>query len=119
MSTVGARIDGKGRIFDYREAAWVDWANQMFSSQPVVLFAHRLNAELLLDVSAFTYYDLRRYELDSWANSCQARPRRKSWRVPASLTTRPTLVRRLMHLAGVGLPGTGFKKPRLPMIRVF
>lgn len=40
--------------------------NQMFQYATGRAVASRLDVELLLDVSAFAHYDLRRYELDDW-----------------------------------------------------
>lgn len=83
--------------------------NQMFQFATGRAVAHRLNAELLLDVSAFTHYDLRRYELDSWA--IRARPATPEELTRAGVSqARPTLVRRLMNLAGVGLPMNRFQE---------
>ncbi|MGE8106566.1 alpha-1,2-fucosyltransferase [Allorhizobium sp. NPDC080224] len=71
--------------------------------------AHRLNAELLLDVSAFTHYDLRRYELDSWA--IRARPATRDELARAGVfAAPPTFVRRLMQAAGFGLPMNRFQE---------
>lgn len=41
--------------------------NQMFQYATGRAVAHRLGVQLLLDVSGFAHYDLRRYELDKWA----------------------------------------------------
>lgn len=41
--------------------------NQMFQYSTGRAVAHRARTELLLDVSGFAHYDLRRYELDEWA----------------------------------------------------
>ena len=41
--------------------------NQMFQYATGRAVAHRLGTQLLLDVSAFAQYDLRRYELGEWA----------------------------------------------------
>jgi hypothetical protein len=41
--------------------------NQMFQYATGRAVAQRLGVQLLLDVSAFVQYDLRRYELDEWA----------------------------------------------------
>lgn len=83
--------------------------NQMFQFAAGRAVAHRLNAELLLDVSAFTHYDLRRYELDSWA--IRARPATADELARAGVSHRePTLFRRLMQAAGFGLPMNRFQE---------
>uniref|UniRef100_A0A7C1TAP0 Alpha-1,2-fucosyltransferase n=1 Tax=Agrobacterium albertimagni TaxID=147266 RepID=A0A7C1TAP0_9HYPH len=83
--------------------------NQMFQFATGRAVAHRLNAELLLDVSAFTHYDLRRYELDSWA--IRARPATPEELTRAGVSAAPpTFVRRLMQAAGFGLPMNRFQE---------
>ena len=83
--------------------------NQMFQFATGRAVAHRLNAELLLDVSAFTHYDLRRYELDFWNIRARTASADDLARAGAS-RGRPTFLRRLGQAAGFGLPINRFRE---------
>lgn len=83
--------------------------NQMFQFATGRAVAHRLNAELLLDVSAFMHYDLRRYELDSWAIGARSATADELAYACVS-PGRPSLIRRLMQAAGFGVPMNRFQE---------
>lgn len=77
--------------------------NQMFQYATGRAVARRLNAELLLDISGFVHYDLRCYELDFW--NIRARPASDDELVRSGVSSgRPTFLRRLARVAGLGLP---------------
>lgn len=83
--------------------------NQMFQYATGRAVAHRLRVELLLDVSGFAHYDLRRYELDEWA--IQARVASSEELASAGVAAHPpTLLSRMGQALGFGRPLNSFKE---------
>lgn len=71
--------------------------------------AHRLGVQLLLDVSDFAHYDLRRYELDEWAIQARVASPEELARTGV-LARPPSWLSRLGRALGFGRPLNCFKE---------
>ncbi|MBU1312778.1 MAG: alpha-1,2-fucosyltransferase [Alphaproteobacteria bacterium] len=83
--------------------------NQMFQFATGRAVARRLGSELLLDISSFERYDLRRFELEDWAINARVATASELARagvVPSS----PRMLTRISRLLGLALPATTFRE---------
>jgi len=71
--------------------------------------AHRLGSELLLDVSSFEHYGLRRYELGDWRIDARVATAAELSRAGV-VSGRPTSFRRIGRLLGFGHPAHTFRE---------
>lgn len=83
--------------------------NQMFQYATGRAVANRLGAELLLDVSAFEHYDLRRFELGSFAIEGRVATSNDLVRAGVS-TVRPSWLSRLGRIVGFTRPAASYKE---------
>jgi len=83
--------------------------NQMFQYATGRAVANRLGTELLLDVSAFEHYDLRRYELGAFAIEGRVALSNDLARVGVS-TARPSWLSRLGRIVGFTDPAALYKE---------
>lgn len=83
--------------------------NQMFQFATGRSVAHRLGSELLLDVSSFDHYDLRRYELDDWMIDARVATAAELSRAGV-VSGSPTSFQRIGRLLGFGRPAHTFRE---------
>lgn len=84
--------------------------NQMFQYATGRAVAHRSRVELLLDVSGFEHYDLRRYELDEWAIQARVATPEELARAGVATTSPRLLLRRIGRALGLVRPLDSFKE---------
>ncbi|WP_200847918.1 alpha-1,2-fucosyltransferase [Rhizobium sp. 18055] len=83
--------------------------NQMFQYATGRAVAHRLGVDLLVDVSSFAHYDLRRYELGDWSIPARVANADELNRAGVTLAP-PTFLRRVGRALGIGQPLNTFKE---------